>query len=104
VIPLAPPPRPPARVQVVAQEFRYSLSRQTVKAGPVIVELLNDGQDPHDLDLIRIGGTRVYRFPTVQPGGVVDREWTLAPGTYLLWCALPDHRKRGMHALLYVRR
>lgn len=43
--------QPPARVQVVAQEFRYSLSRSTVRAGHVIVELVNRGQDTHDLDL-----------------------------------------------------
>ena len=96
--------RPPARVQVVAQEFRYSLSRIKVKAGPVIVELVNRGQDTHDLDLRRIGGTRIIRFPSVQPGQVVDRELRLRPGRYLLWCAIADHREQGMHAVLRVVR
>ncbi len=96
--------RPPARVQVVAQEFRYSLSRTKVKAGPVIVELVNRGQDTHDLDLRRIGGTKIIRFPSVQPGQVVDRELRLVPGRYLLWCAVADHRERGMHAVLRVVR
>jgi hypothetical protein len=103
IVPAHVPP-PPARVQVVAQEFRYSLSRPSVKAGRVIVELVNRGQDTHDLDLRRVGGTRIYRFPSVQPGQVVDREWTLAPGTYVLWCAMPGHRELGMHAVLRVRR
>ena len=103
IVPAHVPP-PPARVQVVAQEFRYSLSRTRVRAGRVIVELVNRGQDTHDLDLRRIGGTRIYRFPSVQPGQVVDREWTLAPGTYVLWCAMPGHRELGMHAVLRVRR
>jgi hypothetical protein len=94
--------RPPARVQVVAQEFRYSLSRTEVKAGPVIVELVNRGQDTHDLDLRRIGGTRIIRFPSVQPGQFVDRELRLVLGRYLLWCAIADHRERGMHAVLRV--
>ena len=96
------PPRPPARVQVVAEEFRYSLSRPSVEAGKVIVEVVNRGQDTHDLDLRRIGGSRTYRFPAVRPGRVVDREWTLRPGRYLLWCAVADHRERGMHAVLVV--
>ncbi len=100
----APPSRPPARVQVVAQEFRYSLSRTTVKAGRVIVELVNRGQDTHDLDLRRVGSTRIYRFPSVPPGQVVDREWKLAPGRYVLWCAMPGHRELGMHAVLRVAR
>jgi uncharacterized cupredoxin-like copper-binding protein len=96
--------RPPARVQVVAQEFRYSLSRTTVRAGAVIVELVNRGQDTHDLDLRRIGSTHVFRFPSVQPGQVVDRELRLVPGRYLLWCAIDDHRAMGMHAVLRVVR
>jgi hypothetical protein len=99
-----PPPHHPARVQVVAQEFRYSLSRTTVKAGYVIVELVNRGEDTHDLDLRRVGGTRIYRFPSVQPGQVVDREWKLRPGRYVLWCAIADHHERGMHAVLRVVR
>jgi hypothetical protein len=103
VIPAAHhPPRPPARVQVVATEFRYALSRPSVKAGEVIVELVNQGQDTHDLDLRRVGSTRIYRFPAVKPGQVVDREWRLRPGRYLLWCAIADHRERGMHGVLRV--
>jgi hypothetical protein len=95
---------PPARVQVVAQEFSYSLSRTRVRSGRVIVELVNRGQDTHDLDLRRIGGTRIIRFPSVQPGYIVDRELKLIPGRYLLWCAIADHREQGMHAMLRVVR
>lgn len=95
---------PPARVQVVAQEFSYSLSRTKVRAGRVIVELVNRGQDTHDLDLRRVGGTHVFRFPSVLPGQVVDRELRLVPGRYLLWCAVADHKERGMHAVLRVVR
>ena len=95
---------PPARVQVVAQEFRYSLSRTRVRAGRVIVELVNRGQDTHDLDMRRVGGTHIFRFPSVQPGQVVDRELKLVPGRYVLWCAIADHRERGMHAVLRVVR
>lgn len=101
---LHPPPQPPARVQVVAQEFRYSLSRSTVRSGRVIVELVNRGQDTHDLDLRRIGGTHIFRFPSVQPGQVVDRELKLVPGRYVLWCAVADHKERGMRAVLRVVR
>ena len=58
--PVIAAPPPPARVQVVAQEFRYALSRQTIKAGWAIIELRNMGQDAHDLVLRRVDGTRVY--------------------------------------------
>ena len=97
-------PAPPARVQVVAQEFSFSLSRGKVKAGKVIVELVNRGQDTHDLDLKRVGGTRVFHFPKVPPGHYVDRELRLRPGTYRLWCAVADHKERGMRATLRVVR
>lgn len=95
---------PPARVQVVAQEFSYSLSRTKVKAGRVIVELVNRGQDTHDLDIQRMGATHIFRFPSVQPGQVVDRQLKLVPGRYMLWCAIADHRQMGMQAMLRVVR
>jgi plastocyanin len=99
---IAVPPLPPARVQVVAQEFRFALSRQTVKAGWAIVELRNGGQDAHDLRMRRIGGTRVYAWPNVQAGDVVDRTFKLLPGTYALWCSVANHRALGMRATLVV--
>lgn len=95
---------PPARVQVQAQEFSFTLSRLTLKAGPAIVELVNRGEDAHDLRMQRVGGTRVYTWPIVQPGAHADREYRLLPGTYVLWCSVADHRQRGMTAKLVVRR
>jgi hypothetical protein len=54
---LSPPP--PARVQIVAREYSFALSRPALNAGRAIVELVNFGEDPHDLRLQRVGGTRV---------------------------------------------
>jgi plastocyanin len=95
---------PPARVQVVAREFSFALSRSTIRSGEAIVELVNQGQDPHDLRMRRRGGTRVYRWPVVRPGTYVDRAYKLRPGVYVLWCSLGNHRKLGMSAILVVRR
>jgi len=94
---------PPARVQVVAQEFRYSLSRQTIKAGWAVIELRNAGQDAHDLRLRRVGGTSVYVWPVSQPGTVVDRTVKLLPGRYRLYCGVANHRTLGMQATLVVK-
>jgi len=94
---------PPARVQVVAKEFSLSLSRPSVKAGPAIVELANFGEDPHDLRLQRVGGTKVYGTPIVDPGAVYDLSLRLLPGRYRLWCGLGNHRALGMVATLVVR-
>lgn len=96
--------RPPARVQVVETEFRLTLSRATVRAGTAIVEVVNMGQDAHDLKLRRADGGPTTSFRIVRPGEHVDRKLTLRPGRYVLWCGLPGHRELGMHAVLVVRR
>jgi hypothetical protein len=88
---------------VGADEFRYTLSRQTLKAGPAVVQLVNYGEDEHDLRLRRRGGTRVYRLGTVRPGRTAELEARLLPGRFTLWCSLADHRARGMTATLVVR-
>jgi hypothetical protein len=101
---IAAPPPPPARVQVVAQEFSFALSRQTIKAGWAIVELRNAGEDAHDLRMRRVGGKRVYSWPVTEAGGVVDETYKLLPGRYILYCGVANHRARGMQAVLLVRR
>jgi hypothetical protein len=95
---------PPARLLVTASEFRLSLSRATLKAGPAIIQLQNLGEDAHDLRLQRIGGKRVYRIATVQPGGVGELDATLLVGKFRLWCSLADHAALGMRTTLVVRR
>jgi plastocyanin len=95
---------PPARVQVVAQEFRLALSRQTIKAGHAIIELRNAGEDAHDLLLQRVGGSKVWAWPVTQSGRVADRQVVLPPGTYRLWCGVASHRGLGMDATLIVKK
>ena len=94
----------PARLQVGADEFGYALSRQSIKAGPAIVQLVNYGEDEHDLRLRRSGGTRTYRIGKVRPGTLGELEARLLPGRFTLWCSLSDHRRRGMTATLVVKR
>jgi len=100
---IAAPLPPPARVQVVAQEFRFSLSRTAIKHGRAVIKLRNLGQDAHDLRLRRIGGTRVYVWPVAQPGQTIDKELRLLPGTYRLTCGVANHAQLGMVATLHVR-
>lgn len=92
----------PNRVQVVAQEFFFALSRHSVPAGPAIVELVNDGQDAHDLRLQRQGARHIAGIGTVPAGGYRDLPLKLLPGRYSLWCSLADHRALGMSATLIV--
>jgi uncharacterized cupredoxin-like copper-binding protein len=97
-------PASPARLGVGATEFHLMLSRTSVKAGKVVLELQNEGQDPHDLRLRRIGGTRTYAIPLTGPGRYKDVELKLLPGRYRLWCSVANHAQLGMQAVLRVRR
>jgi len=95
--------REPARLQVTAREFSFALSRQRVSAGPVVIELVNLGEDDHDLALRRTSrGATTRRIHTTGPAEVHDLETRLREGRYLLWCTLADHRARGMSATFVV--
>jgi len=94
----------PARVGVSATEFHLTLSRPSVKAGVVQIELQNDGQDPHDLRVRRVGGSHTFSIPLVGPGKHRTLALHMKPGSYKLWCSVADHQQLGMQALLRVRR
>ncbi len=105
IVPLTAAAAPaPARLQVSADEFSLALSRTSLKSGPAIVELVNYGEDDHDLAVRRIArGAKTYRIGIVHPGETGDLEARLRPGSYRLWCTLAGHRARGMSATLRVR-
>jgi hypothetical protein len=91
-------------LQVTEIEYRLILSRGVVKAGPVNLEAIDAGMDPHDLRLRHSGSGPELGGPELTSGkrwdGVVD----LKPGSYHLWCSLPEHARLGMHATLQVVR
>ena len=93
----------PARLQVTAREFSLTLSRATVPAGPLVIELVNLGQDAHNVHIrSSAGGPDVAALPTVQAGLHYDQQVTLAPGTYTVYCSMPGHEQMGMAAALTV--
>jgi plastocyanin len=97
--------RPPARVLVTASEFDYVLSRKSVKTGRVIFQIVNAGEDAHDLAIRRVAKrARTFRTPEVVAEEHAELNLRLAPGRYRLWCTIADHRVRGMRATLIVKR
>lgn len=106
VAPLIPPaePEPEAnRLSVKADEYSYVLSRPQTRAGQVIVELNNQGEDPHNLNLQREGGEEpVFQIPKTGSLQHLSASFELPAGTYRLWCSLPTHDEKGMHATLVV--
>jgi plastocyanin len=97
-------PAAPARVQVVAREYSFSLSRLQVHAGVAVIELANFGQDPHDLRVQRIGAKHVAGLGVVTPGKRGELTVKLAPGRYSFWCSVANHRQLGMRTTLVVAR
>lgn len=93
-----------AHLQVIEIEYKLILSRGVVKAGPVSLEAIDRGMDPHDLRLRKIDGSHEYAAPLLTPGERWNETVDLKPGVYKLWCALPEHAKLGMRATLHVVR
>jgi hypothetical protein len=91
-------------LQVSEVEYRLMLSEAVVKAGPVDLETIDAGMDPHDLRLRRGRGPVLYGTQPLAPGQILDAVVDMRPGTYHLWCSLPGHWKLGMHATLRVVR
>jgi plastocyanin len=93
----------PTRLSIKAAEYSYTLSRPTLDAGEVTIELDNRGQDAHNLNLRPVGSEAAPL--TIEETGSLTRrraQLNLEPGTYRLWCSLPTHDEEGMHATLVV--
>jgi uncharacterized cupredoxin-like copper-binding protein len=93
----------PARLLVEAREFNLTLSRGKIKHGVAIVQLANQGEDPHDLAIKRLRGKRRGTIAETRPGEQSEWEGRLRRGRYRLYCTLEGHRAAGMRAVLRVR-
>jgi plastocyanin len=98
----------PSRVQARAYDtsgYSITLSREKLPPGDAIVQFVNNGEDQHDLNVKRVGGTHVVATDKVSSGGIVDLDAHLRRrSTYVLYCSLSDHRALGMVAHLKVGR
>jgi plastocyanin len=99
-----PEPEPVAkRVSVKALEYSFTLSRPSISAGAVTVELNNQGEDPHNLQLEREGGGEAaLEIAETGPDANRTASFSLAAGKYRLWCSLESHDEWGMNATLVV--
>jgi plastocyanin len=106
-LPELPPPAEPepqiARLGVKADEYSYVLSRPNVAAGETIVELDNQGEDPHNLKLQLEGSAEPpLEVPEAGPDERTSARFDLSSGTYRLYCSLFSHEAKGMQATLLV--
>jgi hypothetical protein len=93
-----PPPTLPSRSHVVLKEWSVTSSYIVMKAGPLEFNVDNVGEDDHNLSIEDRDDT-----VAVAPGGSGQLTVTLAPGSYTLYCSLPDHKKAGMWTTLTVK-
>jgi plastocyanin len=99
-----PEPEPEAnRLAVKSVEFYFVLSRPSVKAGEVTIELNNQGEDAHNLNLRLEGdeGEPQQIAETASDQRSVA-SFDLPAGKYKLWCSLPKHEEEGMSTTLVV--
>jgi plastocyanin len=108
-VPSPPQPEPEAnRVGVTADDsggtFGFVLSRPQVRSGQVTVELNNQGEDPHNLNLQLQSSEEepVFQLANALPAHQQVASFELPAGTYRLWCSLPEHDEKGMHTTLVV--
>jgi hypothetical protein len=94
----------PSRLLVKGVEFNLTLSRDQIDHGPSIVDFENDGQDPHNLVIEKVGGGPKHRSGgRTQPGAVDQINLRFRPGKrYVLFCSLKHHRRKGMVAHISV--
>jgi plastocyanin len=99
------PTSPPVvtHIQVTSVEYHYTLSKTTVPAGKVAFDFVNDGQDEHNLNVFSSEGSLTGSFPDTVSKGVRDQTIEMRPGTYTLFCSLPEHEAKGMKATLTVQ-
>jgi plastocyanin len=104
--PPSPEPIPEAeanRLAVKSVEYYFVLSRAKVKAGALTVELNNQGEDPHNLNIQHEGDAgeplQIAETDSLQRNVAT---FDLPAGTYRLWCSLPEHEERGMQTTLVV--
>lgn len=99
------PPPGPTRLLVRGEEFNLLLSQLKVNPGDAIVQFVNAGEDPHDLQIQRLGDSEQFSIAELPAGEIGEIGLRLRRDSrYVMWCSLADHRVLGMEASVRVRR
>lgn len=98
----------PAPLFIDAREWSVVLSRATVPAGPVSLQLHNAGEDDHDVRFRRLDRRGRPAGPTQKvavttPGAMTEARLYLRQGRWRVWCSLDGHARAGMRATLRAR-
>ena len=112
----------PTRMTMTLNEWSIIAETPEVPAGEITFDVVNSGEDVHEVIFIRSDmdiaalppstvrgevdedavGEYVGGFEDVQPGAQSSGAITLAPGRYILLCNLTNHYAKGMVSTLQV--
>lgn len=117
--PPAPAPGPTTEpkanaVAVIADDenangiFSYTVLSEEPHSGPLTVQLQNQGEDPHNLNIQALGtgepeGKPIASIEDTAPGEDATTVVDLPAGEYLLYCSIGQHAQHGMKAKLVVK-
>jgi plastocyanin len=110
--PASTPEPEPNAVSITATDrttpYGYAPSHKVVKPGELTVQLINKGEDEHNMDMEKVGPGGAPEGPiltmTSAPSGGQSTPTTVdvEAGTYRMWCTLPGHAAKGMEAEIEV--
>ena len=86
--------------------YALDANERTLAAGTIHFNIYNYDQDPHTLAVADANGTQLtsaVAVPAGQPDTPVTLTVTLPPGTYTLFCTLPQHAALGMKTTIVVK-
>ena len=92
----------PTTLTATAVDFAFEVAQTEFPAGPVTIELTNEGQGNHDLTIEDADGNEVAKTDVLQPGGTGSVEVNLQPGDYVFYCSVGNHREMGMEVPVTV--
>ena len=98
-----PTSKPATVIQVTETEFSITPATFNLTPGDYDFQVTSTGKFPHDLHIVdsnsRELGNTIGRLAQ---GDLVHVRVTLAKGTYTAFCAVGDHKARGMTATITV--
>jgi plastocyanin len=90
-----------ARIAVTETEYSISLPSTSMKPGTYTFAVDNAGTASHDL-VIKGPGVDSAKTSQLKRGEKGEVTVTLQAGTYELWCAIANHRAKGMQTTITV--
>jgi plastocyanin len=79
----------------------YDLRQATVAAGADTIRFVNRSPSPHNVTIAR--GSKVVAATKTIDGATTTTTARLAPGRYVFYCSVDDHRQAGMEGTLTVK-